>query len=255
MESETIELRMPSVIRYGLDVSYTTNPGRKQKIYRTQESTYREFITIKGGKGYCFIKRAFDLVASGLAIILLSPIFLALSLAVKLTSFGPILFKDKRIGLNGKEIKVLKFRTMYADAESNIRKYLTPEQLSAWVRERKLDNDPRITKVGKFLRKTSLDELPQLFNIFAGTLSLVGPRPITKIELEENYSEYQQCKLIQVKPGLTGYWQVYGRSDVDYASGERQKEELAYLPKRSIFFDLKLMAMTVPAVLAHKGAK
>jgi lipopolysaccharide/colanic/teichoic acid biosynthesis glycosyltransferase len=254
MESETIELRMPSVMRYGLDVSYTTNPALFKK-QQPKASAYREFIDIKGGQGYCFVKRAFDIFASSLAIVLLSPVLLALTLAVKLTSKGPVLFKDRRIGLNGKEIKVLKFRTMYADAESNIRKYLTPEQLSTWIRERKLDNDPRITKVGKFLRKTSLDELPQLFNIFAGTLSIVGPRPITKTELEENYSKYQQCKLIQVKPGLTGYWQVYGRSDVDYASGERQKEELAYLPRRSVIFDLKLMYMTVPAVLNHKGAK
>jgi lipopolysaccharide/colanic/teichoic acid biosynthesis glycosyltransferase len=168
---------------------------------------------------------------------------------------GTPIYSDKRVGKNGKTIKVLKFRSMYKDADDNPRKYLNDEQYEQFIKERKVDNDPRITKFGKIIRKTSIDELPQLFNIFAGTLSLVGPRPITKIELEENYSEYQQCKLIQVKPGLTGYWQVYGRSDVDYASGERQKEELAYLPKRSVFFDLKLMAMTVPAVLAHKGAK
>ena len=215
----------------------------------------QEKIVIRGGKIYSFFKRIFDILCSFLAIIVLSPLLLILSLLVKLTSKGPVLFKDVRVGKNFKLIKVYKFRSMYIDAESNIDKYLSEEQKEIWNRERKLDNDPRITKVGKILRKTSLDELPQLFNILFGQLSIVGPRPIKMKELKDNYTEYEQQMLMKVKPGLTGYWQVYGRSNVDYASGERQKEELAYLPKRSLLFDLKIIFLTVPAVLKHKGAK
>lgn len=215
----------------------------------------QEEIKIKGGKVYLFFKRALDILFSSLFLILSSWLFLLLSLLVKLSSKGPVLFKDKRIGLHGKEIKIYKFRSMFIDAETDIEKYLTPEQMKRWKEERKIDDDPRITKIGKLLRKTSLDELPQLLNIFFGSLSFVGPRPVTKKEIEENYTPYQQEKLLQVKPGLTGYWQVYGRSDVDYSSGERQKEELAYLPKRGLFFDFKLVFLTIPAVLKQKGAK
>lgn len=219
------------------------------------DTNKEEEIKIKGGWFYSFIKRAFDIFCSFIFIVLLSPLLLILSISVKCSSKGPVFFKDHRIGMDGKEIKVLKFRSMFIDAETNITKYLTPEQIETWNVERKLDSDPRITKVGNFLRKTSLDELPQLFNIFAGSLSFVGPRPITKKELDENYTEYQRECLYKVKPGLTGYWQVYGRSNVDYKSGNRQKEELAYLPKRSFFFDIKLLFLTIPAVLKRRGAK
>ncbi len=221
----------------------------------TEQHKKTEKITIKGGKMYCFFKRIFDFVCSLLGIIVLLPLILIISVLIKVTSKGPVLFKDVRVGKGFKLIKVYKFRTMYIDAESNIDKYLNEEQKEIWNRERKLDNDPRITKVGKILRKTSLDELPQLFNILFGQLSIVGPRPIKMKELKDNYTEYEQQMLMKVKPGLTGYWQVYGRSNVDYASGERQKEELAYLPKRSLLFDLKIIFLTVPAVLKHKGAK
>ena len=162
---------------------------------------------------------------------------------------------DKRIGKKGKEIKVLKFRSMYYDAETNIDKYLTPEQKEIWIRERKLDDDPRITKVGKFLRKTSLDELPQLFNILFGSMSVVGYRPMSSREVEEHFTEEERQILYKAKPGLTGYWQVYGRSDVDFESGERQRLELEYFSKRGFWFDLGLVFKTIPAVLNRRGAK
>ena len=162
---------------------------------------------------------------------------------------------DKRIGKKGKEIKVLKFRSKYYDAETNNDKYLTPEQKEIWIRERKLDDDPRITKVGKFLRKTSLDELPQLFNILFGSMSVVGYRPMSSREVEEHFTEEERQILYKAKPGLTGYWQVYGRSDVDFESGKRQKLELEYFSKRGFWFDLGLVFKTIPAVLNHKGAK
>ena len=231
----------------------------EQEIETTQKivtkSEQEEEIIIKGGKAYAFFKRMFDIVSSGLVILVFSWLLIILALLVKLTSKGPVLFKDERVGLHGKKIKVYKFRSMYIDAETNVEKYLTPEQIEQWNTERKIDKDPRITPIGRFTRKTSLDELPQLFNIFLGSLSVVGPRPVKQFELDENYTPYQKEKLLQVKPGLTGYWQVYGRSNVDYASGQRQKEELAYLPKRSCLFDLKLIFLTIPAVLKHRGAK
>ena len=221
-----------------------------------EQVTTREYkiIKVKGNKAYAFFKRMVDIVASFLAITILFIPMLIIGLLVKLTSKGPMFFKDKRVGKNGKEITVYKFRSMYIDAESNIDKYLTEEQKIQWVRERKLDPDPRITKIGRFLRKTSLDELPQLLNIFKGDLSIVGPRPIKKEEMDLNYNEYERSILILARPGLTGYWQVCGRSNVDYKSGERQKLELEYFEKRGFWFDIGLIFKTIPAVLGSKGA-
>ena len=213
-----------------------------------------KIIEVRGGKLYAFLKRLEDIVASLLAIIILFIPMLIIGLLVKFTSKGPVFFKDKRVGKGGKEITVLKFRSMYIDAESNIDKYLTEEQKIQWVRERKLDPDPRITKVGRFIRKTSLDELPQIFNIFKGDLSIVGPRPITKKEMDTNYNDYEKSILTLARPGLTGYWQVCGRSNVNYESGERQKLELEYFEKRGFWFDIGIIFKTIPAVLRSKGA-
>ncbi len=255
MNTQTVEMKIPSIgIQYSLGTTYLPYPDYTKQLNLGKFERH-EPIEIKGGKAYEVTKRIFDFSFSLLAIIVLSPLFLILSILVKTTSKGNVIYKDYRIGMDGKKIAVLKFRSMYSDAEKNIRKFLTAEQLEKWTLERKIDNDPRVTKVGKFLRKTSLDELPQLFNILKGELSFVGPRPITRIELEENYTRYQKKCLLSVKPGLTGYWQVYGRSNVEYKTGERQKEELAYLPKRSVFFDLKLLFLTIPAVMKHQGAK
>lgn len=208
---------------------------------------------IKGNWFYFFMKRLFDVICSLLAIIILSPIMIITAIMVKCSSKGPVIFKDKRVGKNKKLINVYKFRSMYVDAESNIDFYLTPEQKDTWLKERKLVNDPRITKIGKFIRKTSLDELPQLFNILFGEMSFVGTRPITIYELEENFTEEEQKIIVSGKPGLTGYWQVYGRGEAEYEDGARQKLELNYYYKRGIFFDLKLIFLTVPAVFKGKG--
>ena len=209
----------------------------------------------KVGILYSISKRLFDFFSSFFVILLISPVLLILFLIQLFATKGHPIFMDKRIGKKGKEIKVLKFRSMYYDAETNIDKYLTPEQKEIWIRERKLDDDPRITKVGKFLRKTSLDELPQLFNILFGSMSVVGYRPMSSREVEEHFTEEERQILYKAKPGLTGYWQVYGRSDVDFESGKRQKLELEYFSKRGFWFDLGLVFKTIPAVLNHKGAK
>ncbi len=208
----------------------------------------------KVGWFYYATKRCFDLFASLLIFILIAWLLAIIAIIVKLSSPGPVLFKDNRTGKDHKPIKVYKFRSMYIDAETNIDKYLTPEQKEIWNRERKLDDDPRITKIGKFLRKTSLDELPQILNVIGGSLSLVGPRPITEREIKEDFTKEQADIMLSAKPGITGYWQVYGRSDASYASGERQKLTLEYFAKRSLWLDLKILFLTIPAVLKHKGA-
>ena len=204
---------------------------------------------------YEFIKRLFDICASALGIILLSWLLIIVAIIIKCTSKGPVFFRDKRVGKGGKEIHVYKFRSMYVDAETRLKEYLTPEQLEQWYKERKIDNDPRITKVGKFIRKTSIDELPQMFNIFIGNMSIFGNRPITKKELDEWYTPEQKELLYKIKPGLTGYWQAYGRSDVTFESGERQKLDLIYVYKRSTWLDIKIFFRTIYVVLFGKGAK
>ncbi len=229
----------------------------KKEIESIDTKNTDEKIVIKGSKTYLFFKRVLDIVVSFISIVFLMAtlIFPIISLLVLISTRGQVIFKDERMGLNKKKIRIYKFQTMFSDAETNLDKYLDENQKKKWQKERKLDDDPRVTKLGKFLRKTSLDELPQLFNILGGSLSLVGPRPITKQELESNFTEYEQNQLMKVKPGLTGYWQVKDRSLATYESGERQKEELYYLPRRGLWFDFKIILLTIPAIFKGKGAK
>ena len=153
---------------------------------------------------YKIIKRTTDFVLATLALILLSPVFAIIAIAIKLESKGPVFFKHTRIGKNGKIIKLYKFRSMVVNAEELIKSF-TPEQMKEYKENYKLTDDPRITKVGKILRKTSLDELPQLLNIIKGDLSIIGPRPVVAEELKK-YG-YNIDKFLSVTPGLTGYWQ------------------------------------------------
>ncbi len=229
----------------------------KKEIESIDTKNTDEKIVIKGSRTYLFFKRVLDIVVSFISIVFLMAtlIFPIISLLVLISTHGQVIFKDERMGLNKKKIRIYKFQTMFSDAETNLDKYLDENQKKKWQKERKLDDDPRVTKLGKFLRKTSLDELPQLFNILGGSLSLVGPRPITKQELESNFTEYEQNQLMKVKPGLTGYWQVKDRSLATYESGERQKEELYYLPRRGLWFDFKIILLTIPAIFKGKGAK
>lgn len=226
-----------------------------EEVVETKENNTSSRIPekIKGNLWYDLTKRVFDFISSLLVIFMISPILLIIFIIQLFVTKGHPIFFDKRVGKKGKDIVVYKFRSMYYDAESNIDKYLTPEQKETWLRERKLDDDPRITKFGKFIRKTSLDELPQLFNILFGSMAVVGPRPISRKELS-NFSSDELEVLFKAKPGLTGYWQVYGRSDVDFESGERQKLELEYFSKRGFWFDFGLIFKTIPAVLKHRGA-
>lgn len=206
-------------------------------------------IKAKNKKIYKIFKRVFDFISSLCGIIILSPIFLVISIIIKLDSKGKVFFKHKRIGKNGKEIFVYKFRSMCENAEDMIKSF-TPEQQKEFKENYKLQNDPRITKVGNFLRKTSLDELPQLFNILKGDLSVIGPRPVIGEELEK-YGE-NKSKFLSVTPGLTGYWAANGRSDTTY--DERIQMELYYVDNMSLKLDVKIFIDTIKSVISKRGA-
>ena len=199
---------------------------------------------------YDFVKRFADIICSAIAIILLSPFFIIISIAIKATSKGPVIFVHKRVGKNGKKIGIYKFRSMVINAEELI-EIFTPEQKEEFKKNFKLENDPRITKIGKFLRKTSLDELPQLFNILKGDLSIVGPRPIMEVETKI-YGKYKDM-LLSVKPGLTGFWAANGRSDTSYK--RRRAMEIYYVKNRSLLFDIKIILKTAVSVFKGEGAK
>lgn len=213
-----------------------------------QEEKKQEQLTQK--TGYLVAKRIFDLVSATMLFLLIWPVFILLAAAIKIDSPGPVYFKHRRIGMHGEPLDLYKFRSMVTNAEDLIQEF-TPEQKKEWEENFKLEHDPRITKMGKFLRKTSLDELPQLLNIIQGNLSVVGPRPVIQDELEK-YGDNQE-KFLSAKPGLTGYWQAYARSDVDY--DKRMEMELYYIDHASFWWDLKIIFATVGAVLKGKGAK
>ena len=199
---------------------------------------------------YRIIKRILSILCSVISIIVLSPLFIIISLAVKISSKGSVFFIHERIGFQGKKFKLIKFRTMVDNAEDMIASF-NPEQKKEWEENFKLKDDPRITKIGKFLRKTSLDELPQLINILKGDMSFVGPRPIVEDELSW-YGDNKE-KRLSVKPGLTGWWAVNGRSDIPYP--ERCDLELYYVDHFSFGLDLKIIIKTFGAIIKKDGAR
>ena len=202
------------------------------------------------GKIYRGFKRIVDIILGCIGLVLLSPVFLILAICIKIDSKGPVIFAHKRIGKNGKKFNMYKFRSMYENAEEMIENF-NEEQKREWQENFKLENDPRITKVGKFLRKTSLDELPQIINIIKGDLSIIGPRPIVDEELEK-YGENKE-KFLSITPGLTGYWQANGRSNTTYE--ERMQMELYYIDNQSLLLDIKIFFKTIVSVLKKEGAK
>ena len=222
----------------------------EDKNIQTQEIAVKEKNIVNDKKTvYKAIKRVFDIVFSLIGMVLLSPVFFIIAVIIKLDSKGPVFFVHSRIGEKGKPIGIYKFRTMVNNAEDLIKSF-TPEQKEEFERSYKLEDDPRITKVGDFLRKTSLDELPQILNILKGELSIIGPRPIVENELEK-YGDNKD-KFLSVKPGLTGYWQVNGRSNINYE--ERMNLELYYVDNQSLLLDVKIFFKTFGTVLKHEGA-
>ena len=199
-----------------------------------------------------FIKRLIDIFLILLFSPILIPVFIILMFLTKVTSRGPIFYGHKRVGQNGKEFKCWKFRSMCIDADKKLAEILAnnPQMRAEWEKDRKFTNDPRVTKFGKFLRKTSLDELPQLINILIGQMSFVGPRPVTAPELDR-YGEYKDF-VLSVTPGLSGMWQTSGRSDTEYE--ERIALDLYYIQNWSIWLDIWILIKTVYVVLKGRGA-
>lgn len=195
------------------------------------------------------IKRAMDIVVSGAAMLALSPVFLAIALAVKLSSRGPAIFSQTRVGRYGRHFRFYKFRSMVQDAES-LKEGLKEKNESADGVIFKMRDDPRITKVGRFLRRTSLDELPQLWNVFIGDMSLVGPRPPVPSEVEKYTLEDR--KRLDVIPGITCLWQINGRSEIPFNEQVRLDKE--YILAQGIWKDFVILLKTIPAIIGGRGA-
>ena len=198
-----------------------------------------------------FFKRSFDIIGASMLLFLLAPLLLALGLAVRMDG-GPVLFSHQRVGLNGVSFDCLKFRSMIVNAGEVLQSLLENDHQAKteWETDFKLKKDPRITRVGAFLRNSSLDELPQLWNVLKGDMSLVGPRPLVKEELEK-YGD-QVDYYLQVRPGMTGLWQVSGRNDVDYS--HRVYLDVWYVKNWSLWYDIAILLKTFKAVLKKQGA-
>ena len=218
-----------------------------EDISKVNVKKYKDVL--KKNTIYVKVKRIMDVVLATMGLIILAPVFAIIALAIKIESKGPVFFKHTRIGKNGEIIKLYKFRSMVQNAEDLIQKF-TPEQMKEFKENYKLTDDPRITKIGNFLRKTSLDELPQLLNIIKGELSIIGPRPVIQEELEK-YGDNAQ-KFLSVTPGLTGYWAANGRSDTTYE--QRMEMELYYVDNLSMKLDIKIFFKTILSVLKREGA-
>ncbi|MBR2712093.1 MAG: sugar transferase [Bacilli bacterium] len=202
---------------------------------------------------YRFIKRTFDILCSLIGVILLLPLIIIVKLCYIFTGdFKSIFYSQERIGKNGKKIHLLKFRSMVPDADEKLKEILKdPKYKKEWKKYRKLEKDPRITKIGNILRKSSLDEFPQFINILIGDMSLIGPRPLVKGELDDNNGDHELYE--SVRPGLTGWWACNGRSDINYK--ERLELEYYYVKNCSIWLDIKCIFKTIGAVIKIAGAK
>lgn len=199
------------------------------------------------------LKRIFDIGFSLLILIFSMPLLIVVALCIRMTSKGKILYKQERVGRGGKTFRCIKFRTMYPDAEHRLKDILAKDPLKRkeWEATFKLKQDPRITPVGKFLRKTSLDELPQFWNVLKGDLSVVGPRPVVHEEIVKHYG-HKAAKILSIRPGITGVWQVSGRNDVCYKTRIELDEK--YVEGHSLLLDLKLVLKTIPSMISSRGA-
>ncbi|WP_283583739.1 sugar transferase [Limosilactobacillus difficilis] len=198
---------------------------------------------------YRFIKRLFDICASAVALVLISPILLIIAICIKVDDpKGPVFYTQTRVGKDGKLFKMYKFRSMVTNADELLAKLKSQNEVNGAMF--KMKNDPRITRVGKIIRKYSLDELPQLLNVVEGSMSIVGPRPPLTSEVEQ-YSDYDKQRLM-VRPGATGMWQVGGRNDLDF--DQMVELDLTYINERSLFLDLKIMFETVKVMIKPNAA-
>ncbi len=204
----------------------------------------------KGGAAYLAVKRLFDIVFSLAVCVLLAIPVALICLAIVIDSPGKPFFRQERVGQYGRKIRIIKLRTMVPDAHTHPERYMTPEQLAVWRREQKVDDDPRLTRMGKWLRSTSLDELPQFLNVLVGELSVIGPRPVTEAETHEFGSARDE--FLSCKPGITGWWQVISRNDSNWENGTRQLIELFYVRHQSFSLDARIFARTFHAMRKGK---
>lgn len=209
----------------------------------------RRWIITNTRKNNWKAKRAFDIIVSAAILITLSPLFLLVALLIRLDSKGSVFFYQNRVGKRGRLFKMYKFRSMYIDAEQRKATLMRQNEMAGGVLF-KMKEDPRVTRVGRLIRKYSIDELPQLWNVLNGDMSLVGPRPPLPVEVEQ-YTPYQRRRLA-VTPGITCIWQVSGRSEIPF---QKQVElDLQYIANQSFWYDMALLVKTVPAVLKAHGA-
>ena len=199
------------------------------------------------------LKRVLDIIIASVAIVFFSPLILVCAVMIRMKDGGPALYSQKRYGLNGNTFKCYKLRSMATDAEAQLIKILATDPIARdeWERTQKLSRDPRITPIGHFMRKTSVDELPQLWNVIRGDMSVVGPRPIVQSEIAR-YAEHFE-RYSSVPPGITGLWQVRGRSNTTYE--ERVEIDVEYANTRSFWGDISIIFKTIPAVLRSRGAR
>lgn len=198
-------------------------------------------------------KRLFDIIFSLMVLLFTMPLMVFIALTVRFSSKGNIMYSHERIGRGGKPFQCFKFRTMYCDADARLQEILEscPLLKNEWEQTHKLKNDPRVTPIGTFLRKFSLDEFPQFWNVLKGDLSVVGPRPVVRDEVTKHIG-HKAAKILSIRPGLTGLWQVSGRSDTSYANRIKMDEE--YVDSRSLYLDIKIIAKTIPSMFFSKGA-
>lgn len=215
----------------------------------TQKKIHIDERKLQHQYGYRFIKHLFDVVASSVAVVILSPVFLIIAIAIKINDpAGPVFYTQTRVGKDGKPFKMFKFRSMVTNADELLEKLRDQNEVEGAMF--KMKEDPRITKVGKFIRKYSLDELPQLLNVVGGSMSIVGPRPPLPYEVKE-YTDYDRQRLM-VKPGATGMWQVGGRNALSF--DQMVELDLTYINERSIWLDLKIMFETVKVMIKPNAA-
>ena len=198
-------------------------------------------------------KRLFDIFFSSIVLICFLPLILFILIAIVSTSSGKAIYYQERIGRGGIPFRCYKFRTMFADADARLKDILRNDDAlrAEWDRSHKLKNDPRITTIGRFLRSTSLDELPQFWNVLKGDLSVVGPRPVVQVEIDKHFGS-KACKIFSIRPGITGLWQISGRSDTSYA--QRISLDERYVETRTFLLDLKIIVQTIPSMIFRRGA-
>lgn len=215
----------------------------RSDIHKNMRAVYE-----KKSKLYIVTKRLIDIMLSGTALVILSPIFILTAMAIKVEDSGPVFFTQPRAGKNMKPFKMYKFRSMYVNADEKLKELMKNNEQTGHAF--KIKNDPRITKVGKVIRRLSIDELPQLINIIKGDMSIVGPRPILVFQMEE-CDEYDRQRLI-VQPGLTCYWQIGGRANIKW--DQWVELDLKYIEDMSLWTDIKMIIGTIPAIFSGNGA-